>query len=77
MSLCEILQDDSRLEIAPAEEAATSQEALKWYRRLIAMGAIGAVQQINQKIESVRLTLPSFVTVWETATRKVAEAAAA
>jgi tetratricopeptide (TPR) repeat protein len=75
--LCEILQDDCQFEVCAAEEPALSQEALKWYRRLIAVGATGAVQRLHQKIDAIRLILPGFVAVWETATRKVATAVTA
>jgi hypothetical protein len=75
--LCEILQEDCQFEISPATEPGLSQEALKWYRRLIAVGATGSVHQLHQKIESLRRTLPSFVSVWEIATRQAATAVAA
>ena len=56
--------------ITPGEEQAISQEALKWYRRLIAVGAVASVHALNQKIEAIRGILPSLGAVWETATRK-------
>jgi glycosyltransferase involved in cell wall biosynthesis/tetratricopeptide (TPR) repeat protein len=75
--LCEVLQDDLQFEFSTAEEPSLSQEALKWYRRLIAVGASGVVYQLHQRIETLRLRLPGFVSIWETATRKAAAAAAA
>jgi tetratricopeptide (TPR) repeat protein len=75
--LCEILHDDLQFEFAAAQEPAISQEALKWYRRLIAVGANAVVYQLHQKIETARLILPGFVSVWEAATRKAAGTAAA
>jgi glycosyltransferase involved in cell wall biosynthesis/Tfp pilus assembly protein PilF len=75
--LCELLVGGCQIEVPKEEEATISQEALKWYRRLIAVGAVGTVHALHEKIEVMRGIMPSFVAVWETATRRAAAATAA
>ena len=76
-ALCEALGEDCQTGVAADQEQAVSLEALKWYRRLIAVGANGLAYRLHEKMETLRLTLPSFVAIWETAMRKASAAVAA
>ncbi len=74
--LCELLSDDPRHELLPADEPAVSQEALKWYRQWIRVGAHSSIHQLHDNMEKVRIVLPGFARTWEAATRQVRQAAA-
>ena len=74
--LCEVLSDDCQYAFSPAEEPAISQEVVQWYRQCIRLGAHSLINQLHERIESIRLTLPTFVRVWETAHRQARLAAA-
>jgi predicted Zn-dependent protease len=75
--LCEFLTGDFHRQFAPAEEAAVSQELVKWYRQLIAVGAHFSVRQLHDRMEQIRQATPGFVRVWEAATQQAREATVA
>jgi hypothetical protein len=49
---------------------------LQWYRQCIRMGAHGLIHQLHERIETIRLTLPSFVRACEAAHRQASQVAA-
>jgi glycosyltransferase involved in cell wall biosynthesis/tetratricopeptide (TPR) repeat protein len=74
--LCELLTGDRQHHFTAAEEPALSQEVLQWYRHCIRMGAHSLIHQLHERMETIRLTLPSFVRVCEAAHRQARLAAA-
>jgi O-antigen biosynthesis protein len=74
--LCELLTGDCQYHFTAAEEPAISQEVLQWYRQAIRMGAHGLINQLHERMETIRLTLPAFVRVCETAHRQARQVAA-
>jgi tetratricopeptide (TPR) repeat protein len=74
--LCELLTGDRQHHFTAAEEPALSQEAVKWYRHCIHMGAHALIQQMHERLETIRLALPGFVRVLEAAHRQARQAAA-
>jgi tetratricopeptide (TPR) repeat protein len=74
--LCETLKGECSSEVAPADELAISQEALKWYRRMIAMETKSVLRQLHERLDALRATLPSFVLTLEKAHSKAAAATA-
>ncbi len=74
--LCELLAGDSQHHFSPAEELAISREAVGWYRHCIRMGAHAFIQQLHQRMETIRLALPAFVRALEAAHRQARQAAA-
>jgi predicted Zn-dependent protease len=74
--LCELLSGDRQYSFSPAEEPAISQEVVQWYRQCIRLGAHGLINQLHERIDNIRLTLPTFVRVWEAAHRQARLAAA-
>jgi tetratricopeptide (TPR) repeat protein len=74
--LCELLIGDCQHHFTAAEEPAISQEAVKWYRQCIRMGAHSFIHQLHERMETIRLTLPAFVRVLEAAHRQVRQVAA-
>ena len=57
-------------------EAILSEEFLKWYRRLLAVGATRTISTINARLPQVRRLLPSAGTVLAQALREADQAAA-
>jgi GT2 family glycosyltransferase/tetratricopeptide (TPR) repeat protein len=74
--LCELLTGDRQLHFTDEDEPAISREAVKWYRQCIRMGAHVLIQQLHDRLEIIRLTLPAFVLVLEAAHRQARRAAA-
>jgi tetratricopeptide (TPR) repeat protein len=74
--ICELLTGDRQHHFTAAEEPAMSQEVVQWYRQCIRMGAHALINQLNERMESIRLTLPAFVRVLEAAHRQARQAAA-
>jgi tetratricopeptide (TPR) repeat protein len=74
--LCELLAGDRQHQFSPAEEPAISQELVRWYRHCIRMGAHSLIHQLHERMESFRLTLPTFVRICEAAHRQARQAAA-
>jgi GT2 family glycosyltransferase/tetratricopeptide (TPR) repeat protein/glycosyltransferase involved in cell wall biosynthesis len=74
--LCELLTGDRQHHFTAAEEPAISQEVLHWYRQCIRMGAHPLINQLHELMETIRLTLPSFVRVCEAAHRQARQVAA-
>jgi O-antigen biosynthesis protein len=74
--ICELLTGDCQHHFTAAEEPALSQEAVLWYRQCIRMGAHGLINQLHERLESLRLTLPAFVRVLEAAHRQARQVAA-
>jgi GT2 family glycosyltransferase/tetratricopeptide (TPR) repeat protein/glycosyltransferase involved in cell wall biosynthesis len=74
--LCELLTGDRQHHFTPAEEPAISQEAVQWYRQCIRMGAHSLINQLHERMETIRLTLPAFVRVCEAAHRQARQVAA-
>ena len=77
LALCEFLAGDFHRRFAAAEEAAVSQELVKWYRQLIAVGAHSCVHQLHDRMEQIRAVAPCFVRTWEAATKQARAATAA
>jgi len=71
--LCELLAGECHREIVPGDEALVSKELLKWYRRMIAVGAHTGANQLHGRMETARLIVPTFVGAWEAATARVRE----
>ena len=59
---------------APANETETSQEFLKWYRRLIEEDAGAVIRALNERLADLRRALPTAASCLEEA---LAEAKAA
>jgi tetratricopeptide (TPR) repeat protein len=57
--LCELMQGEFSIDGPPANEPETSREFLSWYRRLIGCQALEGVQAVGERLESLRLVLPS------------------
>jgi GT2 family glycosyltransferase/tetratricopeptide (TPR) repeat protein len=74
--ICELLTGDRQHHFTAAEEPAMSQEVVKWYRQCIRMGAHALINQLHERMETIRLTLPAFVRVLEAAHRQARQAAA-
>jgi GT2 family glycosyltransferase/tetratricopeptide (TPR) repeat protein/glycosyltransferase involved in cell wall biosynthesis len=74
--ICELLTGDRQHHFSAAEEPALSQEVVQWYRQCIRMGAHALINQLHERMESIRLTLPAFVRVLEAAHRQARQAAA-
>ena len=74
--LCELLTGDCQHHFTPAEEPALSREAVQWYRRFIQMGAHDVIRDLDGRMETIRLSLPSFVRVCEAAHRQARQVAA-
>jgi len=74
--ICELLTGDRQHHFTAAEEPAISQEVVKWYRQCIRMGAHALINQLHERMESIRLTLPTFVKVLEAAHRQARQVAA-
>ena len=72
--LCELLMGDRQYHFTAAEEPALSGEVLQWYRQCIRMGAQALIQQMHERMETMRLTLPAFVRVLEAAHRQARQA---
>jgi tetratricopeptide (TPR) repeat protein len=77
LTLCEFLAGECRQPFTDADEPAVSREFLKWYRQLIKVNAYPIVGRINEKLELLRMVLPSAAASLETAMKKAAEPAAA
>jgi glycosyltransferase involved in cell wall biosynthesis/Tfp pilus assembly protein PilF len=73
--ICELLTGDRQYHFTAEEEPALSQEVLQWYRRCIRMGAQALLRQMHERMETIRLTLPSLVRVLEAAHRQARQAA--
>jgi Flp pilus assembly protein TadD len=63
LTLCEFMAGESARQFAPADEKLVSQEFLKWYRQLIKSGASSLISQVNEKLEDLRVILPTAVGV--------------
>jgi GT2 family glycosyltransferase/glycosyltransferase involved in cell wall biosynthesis/tetratricopeptide (TPR) repeat protein len=74
--LCEFLGSEAQHQVLPAEEAAISKEAIHWYRQWIRFGANPLIHRLHEKMDKIRLVLPSFVRTWEAASRKARQVAA-
>jgi Flp pilus assembly protein TadD len=74
--LCELLTGDRQHHFDAAEEPALSQEVVYWYRQCIRMGAHSLIHQLHERMETIRLTLPTFVRVCEAAHRQARQVAA-
>jgi len=74
--ICELLAGERQYHFAAAEEPAISQEVVQWYRQCIRMGAHALLSRLHESMESIRLTLPSFVRVLEAAHRQARQVAA-
>jgi GT2 family glycosyltransferase/tetratricopeptide (TPR) repeat protein/glycosyltransferase involved in cell wall biosynthesis len=74
--ICELLTGDRQHHFTAAEEPVLSREAVQWYRQCIRMGAHSLIQQLHERMESIRLTLPAFVRVLEAAHRQARQVAA-
>jgi hypothetical protein len=74
--LCELLTGDRQHHFTAAEEPAISQEAVQWYRQCIRMGAQPLINQLHERMDTIRLTLPAFVRVCEAAHRQASQVAA-
>ena len=74
--ICELLTGDRQYHFAAAEEPALSQAALQWYRQGIRLGAHALINQLHERMETIRLTLPDFVRVLESAHRQARQVAA-
>ncbi len=74
--LCELLAGDPQHHFEAAEEPALSQEAVQWYRQFIRMRAHSLLNQLHERMETIRLTLPSFVRICEAAHRQARQVAA-
>ena len=57
--LCELMQGEFSLDGPPANEPETSREFLSWFRRLIGYQAVDCVQAVGERLELLRLVLPS------------------
>lgn len=73
--LCEILSDGGGTPIPALGESAVSREAIHWYRQWIRAGAHSVIHQLHERMETVRLQLPTFVQMWEKASRQAKAAA--
>ncbi len=74
--LCELLTGDRQHHFTAAEEPAISQEVVQWYRQCIRMGAQPLINQLHERMDTIRLTLPAFVRVCEAAHRQASQVAA-
>jgi tetratricopeptide (TPR) repeat protein len=74
--ICELLTGENRHDFTDAEEPALSQEVVQWYRQCIRMGANGLISQFHERMELIRLHLPSFVRLLEAAHRQARQVAA-
>jgi tetratricopeptide (TPR) repeat protein len=74
--LCELLTEDRQYNFTAAEEPAISQEVVQWYRQYIRLGAYGIINQLHERLDAIRSTLPTFVRVCEAAHRQARLAAA-
>jgi GT2 family glycosyltransferase/SAM-dependent methyltransferase/tetratricopeptide (TPR) repeat protein len=74
--ICELLTGDRQYHFTAAEEPAISQEMVQWYRQCIRMGANALITQLHERMEYIRLTLPTFVRVLEAAHRQARQVAA-
>jgi GT2 family glycosyltransferase/tetratricopeptide (TPR) repeat protein len=74
--LCELLTEDRQYHFTAGEEPAISQDVVQWYRQCIRMGAHGIIHQLHERMDAIRLILPGFVRVCESAHRQARLAAA-
>jgi GT2 family glycosyltransferase/glycosyltransferase involved in cell wall biosynthesis/tetratricopeptide (TPR) repeat protein len=74
--ICELLTGENQHDFTDAEEPALSQEVVQWYRHGIRVGAHGLISQLHERMELIRLHLPSFVRVLEAAHRQARQVAA-
>jgi GT2 family glycosyltransferase/tetratricopeptide (TPR) repeat protein/glycosyltransferase involved in cell wall biosynthesis len=77
MTLMELVEGDCQRQFSSADEPRVSQEFLKWYRQLLRFGARKTILDLDERIETVRLTLPTFANAWDAAHKKAREAVAA
>jgi hypothetical protein len=49
---------------------------VQWYRQCIRMGAQPLINQLHERMDTIRLTLPAFVRVCEAAHRQASRVAA-
>lgn len=70
MVVCEVLTGDRQHHFTAAEEPAISAEVAQWYRQCIHMGAHGLIRQLHERMEAVRLSLPTFARILEAAHRQ-------
>jgi tetratricopeptide (TPR) repeat protein len=73
---CELLLGDRQHQFRPDEEPAISREAVYWYRQWISAGAHSSLHMLHERIEQIRLVLPAFVNVWDSANRQARKVAA-
>lgn len=73
LTLCEFLSGKEPQRFSVADENVISREFLLWYRKLIAANASEIVCALNERMDSLRTTLPTFVQIWSTAARHAEE----
>jgi glycosyltransferase involved in cell wall biosynthesis len=74
LALCEFVAGGCERQFRPADEKIVSQEFLKWYRQLINSGATSVVNQINERLDDLKICLPTAATTLHTALKKAGEA---
>ncbi len=57
--LCELMQGEFSIGTPPADETETSQEFLRWYRRLISHRAVEGLQAVSERLPVLSTVLPS------------------
>ncbi len=56
---------------SPAEEAAVSKEFIQWFRRLLTFEARETIQQLNERVASLRATLPTAAAILDNVVAEV------
>lgn len=74
--LCEVLLGDRQYQFSGDQEVAISREAVHWYQQWLRVGAHLLLHRLHERIEQIRLVLPSFAKNWEAADRLARPAAA-
>ncbi|GEM_PF-727315 len=68
--ICELMQGGSSIDAPPVNEREVSQEFLNWYRRLISYNAVESVSAIHERLETLRIFLPTAVATLEAVLRQ-------
>jgi glycosyltransferase involved in cell wall biosynthesis/tetratricopeptide (TPR) repeat protein len=70
LALCELIAGEVPQRFSAADENVISREFLSWYRKLIAANASSVVCALNERMDSLRNVVPSFVQIWSNAAKE-------
>jgi glycosyltransferase involved in cell wall biosynthesis/SAM-dependent methyltransferase len=73
LTLCEVVSGASQRQFTAADEKVVSQEFLNWYRKLIKFNAYALVKQVNERLEDLRVVLPSAAGALEKVLKRAPE----